>query len=184
MSRIGRKPIPVPEKVKVSSKDGVVSIAGPLGNLTVKHKAQIKVDLADPKTVKVVVDEEKFGENREVMACWGTTRALINTAITGVTKGFEETMEIVGVGWSGAVTGKKLKLVIGYADPVMMDIPEGLKVVVDKALVRISGPDKKTVGQFASDMRRHRRPEPYNGKGVKYHSEVIKKKSGKAFGTA
>ena len=184
MSRIGRKPIAVPDKVKVSSKDGAVSIAGPLGTLSVKHKPEIKIDIADPKAVKVTIDEEKYADDRVIKACWGTTRALINTAITGVTKGFEETMEIVGVGWSGSVAGKKLKLVIGYADPVMMDIPEGVKVVVDKALVRISGPDKKSVGQFASDMRRHRRPEPYNGKGVKYHSEVIKKKSGKAFGTA
>lgn len=185
MSRIGRKPITIPEKVKVTASGDTVTVAGPGGTLKVKHRHEVKVAVHEAdKAVQCSVDETKYADDRQVMAFWGTTRALINSAIVGVTKGYEETMEVVGVGWTASVAGKKLKLVIGYADPVMMDIPDGLKVVVDKQLVRLSGADKKMIGQFASDMRKHRRPEPYNGKGVKYQSETIKRKSGKAFGTA
>jgi large subunit ribosomal protein L6 len=93
-------------------------------------------------------------------------------------------MEVVGVGWTPTVSGTTLKLVVGFANPIMMTIPAGVKVTVDKNVVTVAGPDKKAVGQFASDMRAVRKPEPYNGKGIKYKEEVIKRKAGKAFGTA
>jgi large subunit ribosomal protein L6 len=115
---------------------------------------------------------------------WGTTRALIASAVLGVTKGYEKTMEVVGVGWQASVTGDKLKLIVGFANPIMLDIPKGVKVTVDKQFVKVAGPDKQAVGMFASNMRASRKPEPYNGKGVKYTTEVIKKKAGKAFGSA
>ncbi len=184
MSRIGRKPISVPAGVKVSMKDNVVTIGGPLGTLTVKHQPVIKVVWTESeKSIKFNIDP-KDTENPQAAALWGTTRALVQSAIVGVTKGYLEEMEVVGVGWTAAVVGTKLKLVIGYANPVFMDIPKDVKVIVDKQIVRISGPDKQAVGQFASTMRSHRKPEPYNGKGVKYFKEVIKKKAGKQFGTA
>ena len=90
-------------------------------------------------------------------------------------------MEVVGVGWTAQVMGSKLKLVVGFANPIMLDIPQGLKVAVDKSFVKMNGPDKRIVGQFAAQMRAVRKPEPYNGKGIKYVSEVIKKKAGKTF---
>ena len=184
MSRIGRKIITVPAGVKVSIKGNAVTVSGPVGEQTVKFKPQVKVAWAESeKSIKCSIDE-KDADKREVAALWGTTRALIAVAVEGVTKGYLEEMEVVGVGWTASLLGNKLKLVIGFANPVMMDIPRDVKVIVDKQIVRISGPDKQAVGMFASTMRQHRKPEPYNGKGIKYFKEVIKKKAGKQFGTA
>jgi large subunit ribosomal protein L6 len=99
-----------------------------------------------------------------------------------VTDGYEKAMEVVGVGWTATLQGKKLKLVVGFANAIMVDIPAGLDVAVDKQFVKVRGPDKQLVGQFAAEMRALRKPEPYNGKGIKYTTEVIKKKQGKQFG--
>ncbi|MGQ0626631.1 MAG: 50S ribosomal protein L6 [Phycisphaerales bacterium] len=184
MSRIGRKHIPVPASVKVAIKDNTITLTGSAGVQTITFKPQVKVKWTESEKSIACSIDEKDAQNREVSALWGTTRALIASAIEGVTKGFQEEMEVVGVGWTAAVVGQKLKLVVGYANPIMMDIPKDLKVIVDKQIVRLSGPSKQVVGQFASTMRAHRKPEPYNGKGIKYFKEVIKKKSGKAFGTA
>jgi large subunit ribosomal protein L6 len=107
--------------------------------------------------------------------------------IQGVTKGYEKSMEVVGVGWAPTIQGKQLKLVVGYANPIMMAIPDGLKVTLDeknKQIVKIAGADKQKVGQFAAEMRSKRKPEPYNGKGIKYTTETIKRKQGKQFGAA
>lgn len=185
MSRIGRKSITVPDKVKVAIKDLTVNVEGPLGKLSFTHKPEVQVKLEDGgKAVVCSIDEAQHGENREVRALWGTTRALIAGMIEGVTKGYTEVMEVVGVGWTPTVSGTTLKLVVGFANPIMMTIPAGVKVTVDKNVVTVAGPDKKAVGQFASDMRAVRKPEPYNGKGIKYKEEVIKRKAGKAFGAA
>lgn len=185
MSRIGRKAIQVPANVKLAVKDNTVSVQGPAGTIPVKFRPEINVAWNESeKSVACSIDEGKYGEDSFVKACWGTTRALIQAAIVGVTKGYEKVMEVNGVGWTATVQGNKLKLVVGFANPIMMDIPPGLKVIVDKQFVKISGPDKRAVGQFASDMRAKRKPEPYNAKGIKYQDEVIKRKSGKQFGTA
>ena len=185
MSRIGRKAISVPANVKIAIKGNSVTVQGPQGTLEVPFRAEVKVAWNESeKSINCSIDEAKHGEDRAVRAYWGTTRALIQSAIEGVTKGYEKVMEVNGVGWTASVAGPKLKLVVGYANPIMMDIPKGLKVTVEKQLVKISGPDKRMVGQFASDMRAQRKPEPYNAKGIKYQSEVIKRKSGKQFGTA
>ncbi|MFN7375733.1 MAG: 50S ribosomal protein L6 [bacterium] len=185
MSRIGIKPITIPANVKVAIKGNLVEVAGPIGTLTVPFKPQVNVAHdAQEKAIKVSIDEAKHGDNRQVRALWGTTRALIAAAIVGVTKGYEKTMEVVGVGWTAAVTGDKLKLVVGFANPIIMTIPKGVKVTVDKQFVKVGGPDKQAVGMFASTMRQNRKPEPYNGKGIKYTTETIKKKAGKAFGSA
>ena len=182
MSRIGRKKVEIPANVKVQLKDQTVSVTGPLGTLTMTHRPEVHVkwDEAE-KGVFVSIDESEM-ENRATVANWGTTRSLIQNMVEGVTKGYEKTMEVVGVGWTAAVQGNKLKLVVGFANPIVMDIPQGLKVSVDKNFVKINGSDKRMVGQFASQMRAKRKPEPYNGKGIKYTTEVIKKKAGKAFG--
>ncbi len=102
--------------------------------------------------------------------------------VEGVTKGYEKSMEVVGVGWQASVMGKTLKLVVGYANTLQMTIPAGLTVTVDKQIVKINGADKQMVGQFAAAMRALKKPEPYNGKGIKYLEEVIKRKQGKQFG--
>jgi large subunit ribosomal protein L6 len=185
MSRIGRKPIPVPANVKVAIKDRVVTVTGPLGSLALTCRPEVKIEVDEAKKELVCsVDEARLATDSNLSAYWGTMRALINANIVGVTKGYMKEMDVVGVGWTAAVTGDKLKLVVGLANAIIMTIPKGLKVTIDKSLVKIEGSDKQMVGQFASTMRAHRKPEPYNGKGIKYREEVIKRKSGKAFGAA
>lgn len=185
MSRIGRKPISVPAGVKVSIKDNTITVGGAQGTMTIPFKPEVKVTWTESeKAINVAIDQGKHGEDRAVSALWGTTRALINSAIVGVTKGYLKELEVVGVGWTAAVSGTKLKLVVGFANPIMLDIPKDVKVIVDKQIIRVSGPNKQSVGQFAAECRASRKPEPYNGKGVKYVTETIKRKSGKAFGAA
>jgi len=183
MSRLGKKPVAIPSNVKVSIKDRVISIQGPGGTLTLTRPETVAVtwDEAE-KSLKVTIDESDM-ENRQARADWGTTRSHLQNMLVGVTTGFEKNMEVVGVGWVPSIAGSKLKLLVGFANPIMMDIPKGLTVTVDKQFVKIKGPDKQAVGQFASTMRAHRKPEPYNGKGIKYTEEVIKRKQGKTFGS-
>lgn len=179
MSRIGKKPIAIPAGVKVAIKDGVVHVEGPKGKANFKPRAEIKVAVNDAsKSVEVTTDDASGESNKY----WGTTRALLRNMCDGVTKGYEKSMEVVGVGWTAAVAGKNLKLNVGFANPINMEIPTGLTITVEKQIVKIAGVDKQLVGQFASAMRQKRKPEPYNGKGVKYLEEVIKRKQGKQFG--
>jgi len=183
MSRIGKKQITIPANVKVSLKESTVTVQGPQGTLALTHRPDVRVAWDEgEKAIAVTIDPAK-ADNAETRASWGTTRALIQNMVDGVTKGYEKSLEVVGVGWSAALQGTKLKLVVGYANPILMEIPKGLKVTVEKQIVRVSGPDKKMVGQFAADMRAKRKPEPYNGKGIKYTDEVIKRKAGKQFGS-
>lgn len=185
MSRIGRKNISVPANVKVAIKDRKVSVTGPLGTLDFTHRPEVVVTLDDKtKEIHCSVDEKTIAAHPEASAYWGTTRAIIAANIEGVTKGYLKEMEVVGVGWTAAVQGTTLKMNLGFANPILMEIPKGVKVSVEKSMVKVEGADKKSVGQFAADMRAKRKPEPYNGKGVKYKEEVIKRKAGKAFGTA
>jgi large subunit ribosomal protein L6 len=182
MSRIGRKAIKVPAGVKVAITGGKVNVEGPLGKLSFTPHPAVKVTWDETEKSIVAALDEKNPEFDELSQHWGTARAEIANMIVGVTKGYEKSMEVVGVGWTAALAGKQLKLVVGYANPIMMDIPPGLKIVVEKQIVRVSGPDKQQVGQFAAQMRAKRKPEPYNGKGIKYLEEVIKRKQGKQFG--
>ncbi len=183
MSRIGRKPITVPAGVKVAIKGNVVTIGGPQGSIDIPFKPEVSVKWAESeKSITLSVDEAAATENREIGALWGTTRALIDSAILGVTKGYNKELEVVGVGWTAAIVGAKLKLVVGFANPVMIDVPKDCKVTVEKQIIKVAGPNKQSVGQFAAECRAARKPEPYNGKGVKYTTETIKKKAGKQFG--
>jgi large subunit ribosomal protein L6 len=182
MSRIGKQPVAVPAGVKVAVQGRKVSVSGPQGTLTMETRPEITVKANEAeKNVAVSVDP-KFAQATDVNAYWGTTRAHINNMMEGVTKGYEKILEVVGVGWSAAVQGKNLKLVVGYANPILVPIPEGLKVTVEKQFIRVSGPDIQRVGQFSAEVRSKRKPEPYNGKGIKYTTETIKRKQGKQFG--
>jgi large subunit ribosomal protein L6 len=182
MSRIGKQPVAVPAGVKVTISGGTVTIAGPLGTLHLTPHPAVKVVWNESEKSIVSTIEEKQKNDAEVKANWGTTRALIRNMIEGVTKGYEKSLEVVGVGWTAAVAGKQLKLVVGYANPILVPIPEGVKVVVEKQFIKISGADKQAVGELAAEVRSKRKPEPYNGKGIKYTDEVIKRKQGKQFG--
>jgi large subunit ribosomal protein L6 len=187
MSRIGKKIVPVPAGVKVSVKDRTVEVAGAKTKLTYTFRPEVKVT-ADTAGVKVELADGFTSDDRQANASWGSTRAHIANMIVGVTKGYEKNMHVVGTGWSASVAGKNLKMIVGFANPIILPIPEGLTVVVDKTNgditpIKITGSDKQLVGQFASTMRGKRKPEPYNGKGVKYAEEVIQKKQGKQFGS-
>ena len=182
MSRIGKKPIALPAGVKAQVAADKVTITGPKHTLVVPVRSEIKVTFDEAGKKVDVVIADGHSDNPAANAYWGTTRALIQNAVEGVTKGYMKTMEVVGVGWTAAVQGKNIKLTIGFANPIIMPIPAGLDVSVEKQFVTVKGADKKAVGQFAADMRARRKPEPYNGKGIKYKEETIKRKQGKQFG--
>jgi large subunit ribosomal protein L6 len=178
MSRIGKKPIPVLDGVKVSVSGRTVNVEGPKGKLSWEHRehVEVKVD-AGTKLVQV----NRHNDERESRALHGLTRALISNMITGVKQGYEKKLEIVGVGYLAALKGKVLQLRVGYANELQRPIPEGLTVTVpDQTHITIQGCDKQMVGQFAAEIRSLRKPEPYKGKGVRYAGEHIKLKPGKA----
>jgi large subunit ribosomal protein L6 len=182
MSRIGKQPIQVPAGVKVTLDGRKITVAGPQGTLSAEHRPEVQVRWDESEKAITVSIDPKDSDERLVRALWGTTRANIRNMIEGVSKGYEKTLEVVGVGWSAAVQGQQLKLVLGFASPVMVPLPAGLKVSVEKQFIKVQGPDKQQVGQFAAALRSKRKPEPYNGKGIKYSDEVIKRKQGKQFG--
>ena len=182
MSRIGRKVITVPAGIKIALKGQEVTVTGPKGTLVVNVHAMVKIAWNESeKSIQCSIEEAK-AEDRFARALWGTNRALIQNAILGVQNGYEKALEVVGVGWTASLAGAKLKLVVGFANAITVDVPKGLTVTVEKQLIKISGADKQMVGQFAAKTRAVRKPEPYNGKGIKYTTEVIKRKQGKQFG--
>ena len=188
MSRIGKKPISVPAGVKVAISGDTVAIEGPKGTLSLKTTEHVKVSWdQSEKAVKVALADGTSADDAHAKAMWGSTRAHLRNMIEGVTKGYEESMQVVGTGWSATVAGKTLKLLTGYANTITLKIPDGVTVVVDKPTgditpVKVTGTDRQQVGQFAASMRQVRKPEPYNGKGIKYAEETIKRKQGKQFG--
>lgn len=190
MSRIGKKPVALPSGVKFALAGRKVSITGPKGTLTWEHAPAVKVK-HDAGANTVVV--ERSSDTATQRAMHGTTRALINNMVVGVTQGYEKKMEIYGTGFGCAVKGKNLELNVGYANAVVLPIPAGVKVDIEVAQTRgdenpakltISGIDKQTVGQFARLIKDSRQPEPYKGKGVRFAGEQIKRKAGKAFAGA
>ncbi len=183
MSRIGKKPILVPGNVKVNLSGSSISVEGPKGTLSHAFRPEVDVRYDEgQKAISVSMDEALIAKNRSNGAFWGTTRALINNMIEGVTKGYEKKLQVVGVGWTANVSAGKLALKVGYANVIEMPIPQGLTVTAEKQMITISGADKQAVGHFAASARAKRKPEPYNGKGIKYLDEVIMRKQGKAFG--
>jgi large subunit ribosomal protein L6 len=186
MSRIGKKPLPVPAGVKVAINPSQrkVEISGPKGTLSMVHRPEVTVTWTESEKKIVCAIPAEAMDDGQMKAYWGLTRSLLENMIDGVTKGYERKLEIVGVGWQAKLQGKNLVLTVGYADPITMEVPAGLKVEVNQGIqVVVNGPDKQMVGQFAAAVRAKRKPEPYNGKGIKYTDEVIQKKQGKAFGS-
>jgi len=178
MSRIGKKPIPLPDGAKVSVANRVINVEGKLGKLQYTHRPEIKVSVDDANK-RVVCSRDS--EDRAVRAYHGLTRALINNMVLGVVSGYEQRLEIVGVGYLGAIKGDILQLRLGYANEVQKKIPKGLQVTCpDQTHIVIKGCDKQLVGEFAAEVRSLRKPEPYKGKGVRYQGEHIKLKPGKA----
>lgn len=175
MSRTGKKPITVPAGVTASVEGGTISVKGPKGTLTMPTADDISYEVADGTiTVKPANDTKR------ARAFWGMQRTLVQNLVTGVTEGFTKKLLITGVGYRANAQGRKLKLQLGYSHDVDLDVPEGVEVKTpDQTTVEISGNDKQAVGQFAAEIRRWRKPEPYKGKGIKYDGEFIFRKEGK-----
>lgn len=183
MSRIGKQPIQVPASAKVSISGRTVSIEGPKGSLTFEHHERVGVAWnEDDKSIVCTIDEAD-SEDRSARAQWGTTRAILANMVDGVVKGYERKLEVIGVGWNVTLAGQTLKLNVGYANTVEVPVPAGVTVAVDKQMMTVSGADKQAVGQLAAEIRAVRKPEPYNGKGIKYLDETIRRKQGKKFGS-
>ena len=188
MSRIGKKPIMIPEGIKIEQKGRSIKVEGPLGKLQMDchPRIKVKVESSDGK-ILVESDRPKDRQNRQLH---GTMRALIANMVTGVSKGFEKKMEIYGTGYNDKEQGGKLVLQVGFSHPVELPIPTELKVTIETAATRgndvparftVSGIDKRLLGQFAADIRKVRPPEPYKGKGIRYADEQVRRKVGKAF---
>lgn len=175
MSKIGKKPISIPEGVTVSLTGNLFVAKGPKGEQTVSLHPAVEVAIADGE-VRLLVQAP---QDRRQKALWGTYRSLLSNAITGVKDGFLKRLEISGVGFRAAVSGDKLNLNLGFSHPIEMAVPKGLEVKVEKNIITISGPDKQLVGEFAANVRAQRKPEPYKGKGIKYEGEVVRRKAGK-----
>ncbi|MDD4151072.1 MAG: 50S ribosomal protein L6 [Candidatus Gracilibacteria bacterium] len=179
MSRIGKLPIVLEEKIEARINGSKIEIKGPLGTLVFEFSSKVNVI----KEEKNIVVSPKDLNDSESLALWGTTRAIISNMQEGVSKGFKKTLEINGVGYKFEVAGDKLILSIGYSHKVDMPVPAGLKVVLDdklKNMIHISGIDKQLVGEFAAKIRAKKKPEPYKGKGIKYSDETIRRKAGKS----
>ena len=185
MSRIGKKPIAVPDAVKVSIDPAArsITVEGPKGRLSYVYRPEVTVTWADSEKRIVCTIPEGEKKNGQTRAYWGTVRSRIQGMITGVTDGFSKRLEVIGVGWNAAVESGRLRLNIGFCHPVHMSLPAAVECAVTGAFITVSGPDKQAVGQFAADVRSKRPPEPYNGKGIKYVDEVIIRKQGKVFGS-
>lgn len=175
MSRIGKRAVSVPAGVTANIADGMLSVKGPKGTLSMPLTDEISYALEDGS-----ISVQPANETKRARAFWGMQRTLVQNLITGVTEGFSKRLEITGVGYRANAQGKKLKLQLGYSHDVDLDVPEGLEVKTpDQTTVEISGSDKQKVGQFAAEVRRWRKPEPYKGKGIKYAGEFIFRKEGK-----
>lgn len=176
MSRIGKLPIPVPAGVEVTIKGTVVSVKGPKGTLSVDTKGH--VDVQKEEGILVV---RRFDDSRQSRAFHGLYQRLISNCVTGVNDGFRRELEIQGVGFRAAMTGKDLNLSLGFSHPVVVSPPEGITFTVPKATsVIVEGIDKQVVGQVASEIRKLRPVEPYKGKGVRYLGERVIRKAGKS----
>ena len=181
MSRIGKKPVPVPKTVKVAISGRTISFEGPKGKLSFEHHPAATVKLDGGNVVINRVDDEKLSR-----AVHGLTRALIANNIQGVAEGYVKDLEIQGVGYKAEMAGKIITLSLGFANQLKVAIPDGVAVKVEAqgTRINITGANKQAVGQLAAEIRRLRKPEPYKGKGVRYVGEVVKKKLGKQFAGA
>jgi large subunit ribosomal protein L6 len=190
MSRIGNLPVPVPAGVTVEVADGSVRVSGPLGKLEQNVDPRLRIAVGDAQ-----VRVERDDDERETKALHGLTRNLVQNMVTGVTEGYQKSLQVVGVGYSAKLQGRTLVLQIGYSHPVKVEVPQDLTVpepetgsmlivgvgAVPCITIRVRGIDKQRVGEFAASLRRLKPPEPYKAKGIRYEGEEIRRKAGKAF---
>jgi large subunit ribosomal protein L6 len=174
MSRIGKKPVQIPDNAKVAYNNRVISVQGENGKLEREIHPLIDLEIVDG-----VLNVIPANNDRKTIALQGLTRALIANMVTGVTKGFERGLEINGIGYRAELKGKVITFNLGYSHPIEYELPEGITAKVDKTNIKLFGADKELLGHTAANIRMLRPPEPYKGKGIKYADEYIQKKAGK-----
>jgi large subunit ribosomal protein L6 len=175
MSRIGKRPVPLPSGVTATTEGQILSVKGPKGTLSLQMREEIKYDISEDG-----ISVQPANETKQARAFWGMQRTLVQNLVTGVSEGFTKVLEITGVGYRATAQGKTLKLQLGYSHDVNVEVPEGIEVKTpDNTTVEVSGIDRQKVGQVAAEIRRWRKPEPYKGKGIKYRGEYIFRKEGK-----
>jgi len=176
VSRIGRMPVVIPAGVQVDIQGNAVSVKGPKGQLSYEHLPEVAVSVEDN-----ILTVTRTNETPRARALHGTTRAVINNMVTGVSTGFEKSLEIQGVGYRAEMNGQNLVLYVGYCHPVVVEPKPGLSFDVDTKtrIVKVMGADKEVVGQAAAEVRKVRPPEPYHGKGIRYLGEQVRRKAGK-----
>jgi large subunit ribosomal protein L6 len=175
MSRIGKKPVAIPSGVSAIIEGQTLTVKGPKGTLSMST-----TDLIEYKIESDSIQVNPANDTKQAHSFWGMQRTLVSNLVEGVTDGFSKTLEISGVGYRAQAQGKKLKLQLGFSHDVDLDVPEGIDIKTpDQTTVIVSGIDKQAVGQFAAEIRRWRKPEPYKGKGIKYQGEYVFRKEGK-----
>ena len=175
MSRIGKQPVLIPDKVKVSVNGGTVIIEGPKGKVEKTFASVVKFTIADKKVTFAPSDDSRFAR-----AMYGTARSIVAGMVKGVTEGYAKDLEIQGVGFKANLKGKQLDLALGFSHPILMDIPDGIKVtVVEGTKLKVEGADKQLVGAVTAEIRGYYPPEPYKGKGVRIVGERVRRKEGK-----
>ena len=174
MSRLAKKPTAIPQGVEVTFSNGTLSTKGPKGNLSVSVDPRITIEVKDNEAHFIMKQKDL-----ESLSLWGTYPAHLRNMIEGVTKGYSKKLEVEGVGYKWEVKGKDIVMALGFSHPVIVTIPEGLQVVIEKLTMTISGISKDKVGQFAAEIRDYKKPEPYKGKGIHYAGEYIRRKQGK-----
>lgn len=179
MSRVGKKPIPIPQNVKVNVENNLLKVSGPLGELEHFFPSGIQVQILDGQ-----IFVQRDGDISKLRALHGLTRTLIANMVQGVTEGFSKSLEIIGLGYRAQVEKDKLILRAGYSHPVEFPFPSGIQIGVDKQIITVKGIDKQLVGETAARIRAIRPPEPYKGKGIRYLGEYVRRKVGKAAVTA
>ena len=178
MSRIGKQPIIIPDKVDVRIDGGLLTVKGPKGELKRQIHRYIEV-MAEDGNILIAPGKEAALKDKKVMALWGLTRALVFNMVKGVTDGYEKKLEIEGIGYKAALQGEKLVLNLGFSHPVEFAAPKNIGFKVEKNVIIVSGADKELVGQVAASIRALKKPEPYKGKGIRYQGEVVRRKAGK-----
>ena len=175
MSRIGKRPVAIPNGVTAELKDGLLSVKGPKGTLTMGLS-----DLVEYKVEGDGISVTPANDSKEARSHWGMQRTMVSNLVEGVTEGFTKVLQITGVGYRAQSQGKNLRLQLGYSHDVDVPVPDGIEIKTpDQTTIEISGIDKQQVGQIAAEIRRWRKPEPYKGKGIKYRGEYIFRKEGK-----